>query len=82
MQTILGRVLMLTKGHGAPEVEQALVRARILGQQLGDTAALVPVQNGLWVMTLARADLRRARTLAEEFFHIAQSLQEPVQLSR
>jgi len=82
MQTTLGRVLMLTQGYGAPAVEQALVRARALGQQLGETTALLSVQHGLWIVTFARAELRTARTRAEEFFQMVQSQQEPRQLLR
>jgi predicted ATPase len=44
----LGAALQITKGHAAPEVEQAYTQARALCQQVGETPALVPVLFGLW----------------------------------
>jgi predicted ATPase len=82
MRTILGRILMLTKGHGAPEVEHTLVRARALCQQIGDYDELLPVLNGLWIVTLVRAELHQARALAEESLRLVQDRPDPVLLSR
>jgi predicted ATPase/class 3 adenylate cyclase len=82
MRTTLGRILMLTKGHGAPEVEHTLVRARALCQQIGDYNELLPVLNGLWIVTLVRAELHQARALAEESLRLVQDRPDPVLLSR
>jgi class 3 adenylate cyclase/DNA polymerase III delta prime subunit len=48
LQTALGPALMPIKGWGAPEVEQAYVRARALCDQLGATPQLFGVLRGLW----------------------------------
>jgi predicted ATPase len=82
MRTTLGRILMLTKGHGAPEAEHTLVRARALCQQIGDYDELLPVLNGLWIITLVRAQLHQARALAEEGLRLVQDRPDPVLLSR
>jgi tetratricopeptide (TPR) repeat protein len=81
MQTVLGKVLMLTTGYGTPEVEHALVRARALCRR-EDAAALFPIQTGLQTVALVRAELQTARTLSEQLLHIAQCQQDPVLLSR
>ena len=39
----LGAALIITKGQGAPEVEQAYTRAHALSQQVGETPELIPV---------------------------------------
>jgi predicted ATPase/class 3 adenylate cyclase len=82
IRTTLGRVLMLTKGQGALEVEHTLIRARALCHQIGDHDALLPVLNGLWVVTLVRAELHHARASAEEWLHLVQDRQDPVLMSR
>jgi hypothetical protein len=64
---------MLAQGYGVPAVEQALVRARTLGQQMGAPVALGSVEQGLWVVTLVRADLRTARRHAAALFQRAQA---------
>jgi predicted ATPase len=82
MRTTLGRLLMLTEGHGAPEVELTFVRARALCQQLGDTEDLLPVLNGLWIVSLVRAELHQAHALAEEGLQLVQDRADPVLVSR
>ena len=43
----LGQALTATKGHAAPEVEQAFTRARALCEQVGETSQLFLVLAGL-----------------------------------
>ena len=80
LQTILGPVLIATKGYGASEVAQVYTRARELCQQLGETPDVFPVLRGLWVFHEARAELQVARELAEQLLVLAQRLQDPVYL--
>src|SRR5262249_34021848 len=58
--------LAATKGAGAPEVERALTRARELCQQVGETAQLFAVLEGLSTWYGARAELQKARELGEQ----------------
>jgi predicted ATPase len=58
LQLALGPVLMTTKGHAAPEVEQTYARARTLCAQVGetpaalvDTAGLMLVLSDTWSVT-------------------------------
>ncbi len=48
LQIALGGPLIVTKGHGTPEVERIYTRARELCQQVGEAAQLFPVLVGLW----------------------------------
>lgn len=82
MQTALSKVLMLTKGYGAPEVEHAIIRARDLCFQLEDTAELFPVQTGLQSLVLLRGELPQSRELAEQLLDMVQRQGEPVLRSR
>src|SRR5262249_23396385 len=51
--------LIATKGSGVPEVERALIRARELCQQVGETAQLFAVLEGLSTLYIARAELQK-----------------------
>lgn len=55
LQIVLGPALMSSKGTSTPEVEQAYVRARELGDQVGDDSQRFAAQWGLWFFNLARA---------------------------
>ena len=77
LQGALGPALMITKGHGAPEVEQVYIRARELCQQLGETPQLFSVLCGLSVVYSLRAELRTARELGERILTLAQHAQNP-----
>jgi class 3 adenylate cyclase/predicted ATPase len=76
MHIILGVSLRMTKGAGAPEVEQTYTYARHLCEHLEDSSQLFPVLRGLWNYYLARAELRRAHALGEQLLTLAQQLQE------
>src|SRR5262249_7598088 len=78
LQTMLGPALTVTKGYGAPEVEQTYTRARELSRQVGETPQLFPVQWGLWVYYLVRSELETACELGEQCLTLAQRVQDPV----
>jgi predicted ATPase/class 3 adenylate cyclase len=73
----LGAALLVTKGHGAPEVEQAYSQARALCQQVGETPQLVPVLFGLWRFYIARPQFQMTRELGETLLRLAQQVHAP-----
>jgi predicted ATPase len=80
LQTALGRVLMVTRGWSAPEVEGAYARARVLCDRVGDPAQLFSALQGLFSFRNARGDHFEARDLAQEALALAESLREPALL--
>ena len=72
MQLLLGSALTALKGYASADVERAYTRARALCQQVGEVAPLFTVVRGLWVCDLVRAELSRARGLAEQLLSVAQ----------
>jgi predicted ATPase len=74
--------LMATKGEGAPEVERALIRARELCQQVGETAQLFTVLEGLSGLYQARAEHQKARELREQCLTLAKRVDDPAYLAR
>ena len=77
LQLTLGRALMATKGYGAPELGEALARARKLCEQLSQPGQLVPVVCGQWVFCSVRADLLQAERHTEEVRHLAEAKGDP-----
>jgi adenylate cyclase len=77
LQTILGPALMITAGHGLPEVEAVYRRAQELCEHVGETAGLFPVVWGLWHYSLVRAELEPARALADQLLTWATKLGDP-----
>jgi predicted ATPase len=73
----LGAALHVTKGHAAPEVEHAYLRARELCQQVGETSQLVPVLFGLWRFYVVQPQLHTAREIGEALLHLAQGADDP-----
>ena len=73
----LGAALLVTKGHAAPEVEHAYIRARALCQQVGETPELVPVLFGLWRFYILRPQFHTARELGETLLRLAQHAHDP-----
>jgi class 3 adenylate cyclase/predicted ATPase len=69
---ILGAALLMTKGHGAPEVEQAYMQARALCQQVGETPQLAPALFGLWRFYIVRPQFHTTREIGETLLHLAQ----------
>jgi tetratricopeptide (TPR) repeat protein len=77
LQVTLGVPLQATRGFSAPEVESVYTRARELCRQIGETPQLFPVLWGLLVVHQVRGELQTARELTEQFFSLAQSVQDP-----
>jgi class 3 adenylate cyclase/predicted ATPase len=77
MLLLLSRALAVTRGHGSPEREQTLVRARELCFQVGDTPQLRRVLAGLGGLHQQRGELQTARELQAQSFALAQDLQDP-----
>ncbi|WP_179136847.1 MutS-related protein [Candidatus Entotheonella palauensis] len=77
LQLALAACLLMTKGHGAPEVETAYTRSRTLCQQLGDTLSLFPVLFGLWRFYAVKPELTTNLELGEHLLRLAESAQDP-----
>jgi class 3 adenylate cyclase/tetratricopeptide (TPR) repeat protein len=77
LQTSLGSALMVTKGYGAPEVDQTFTRALELCQQLDDTHQLFPALRSQWGFYNVRAKYQAARKLGEQLLKLAQREQDP-----
>jgi predicted ATPase len=80
MQIALGPVLMAVKGQSSPDTERAYARARELCQQMGETPQLFPVLHGLFRFHMVRAELPKARELAEQLFTLTQRVEDPALL--
>ncbi len=73
----LTTALMLTKGFATPEVEQALIRAQTLCQQVGETPELCVVLTGFWGVFFVRGEMRVARQWAERALQASQGEADP-----
>jgi predicted ATPase len=82
LQMDLGVPLVLTKGHAAPEVERTYARAQELCERVGDAPQRFQVLLGLRRFHFMRGKLQTAYTLGEQLLATAQSLQDPIYLSR
>jgi predicted ATPase len=71
LQLALGWALIRTKGYTAPEVENAFGRAAELCTRVGEGPQLWQALSGLWQFCGVRADLQRARELAERLLQSA-----------
>jgi len=76
LQTMLGPVLIATKGNGALEVGAVYKRALQLGRQSGEDARLFPVLFGLRSFHLIRGELQAAFELAQQLMSLAESVQD------
>ena len=72
-----GRVLMSTKGQGAPEVEETYARARALCQEAASTRQLFPSLAGLCGFYVMRGALRTARELGDQLLSLAEQEHDP-----
>jgi len=72
-----GMPLIATKGYAAAEVGAVYLRARELCRQLGDPPDLSEVLWGLWTFYTLKAELRTARSVAEELLEFTQRLSDP-----
>ena len=80
LQLAVGPALMTIKGFAAPEAERAFIRARGLCGRLDNPPELFPTLYGLWAVYTIRAELRKARELAEQLLRRAQSAHDRAHL--
>jgi predicted ATPase len=80
LQKALGPVWMAMRGWGAPQVEAAYGRARVLCDRVGDPAQLFSAVQGLTAFHDNRGDHLEARDLAQEALGLAESLRDPTLL--
>jgi predicted ATPase len=80
LQIALGPMLMVTRGYGSPEVERVYSRARVLSQQVEETAQLFPVLWGLWQFYLATAAYQTSHELGQQLLSLAQGAHDPALL--
>jgi predicted ATPase/DNA-binding winged helix-turn-helix (wHTH) protein len=73
----LGMPLIATEGYAAEAVGVVYMRARELCQQMGETPDLSEVLWGLWAFHILRAELGKAREIAEEFLRLSERLPYP-----
>lgn len=64
--TALGNALIASRGYTAPRTGEVYDRARMLGEQLGDTAAVIRAANGQWSFHLMRSEISQAMAVAED----------------
>jgi predicted ATPase/DNA-binding winged helix-turn-helix (wHTH) protein len=77
LQVTLGMPLIATEGYAAEAVGAVYTRARVLCQQMGETPDLSEVLWGLWAFHILRAELGKAREIAEEFLRLSERLPYP-----
>jgi predicted ATPase len=66
LQIALGHAMLVFRGWGAPDAGEAYSRARTLASVLNRPRAVLSALWGQWRVCWARADLKRARQLADE----------------
>jgi predicted ATPase len=69
---MLGAVYQVTKGWGAPEVEDVFTRARDLCHELDDEERLVFALWGPIGVSVVRAEFQKTRTLSNELLQLAE----------
>jgi len=74
LQTMLGPVLIATKGNAADVVAVAYKRAVELGQKLDDNVQLFPVLFGMRSFHVVRAELRQASELGEGLLRLSETI--------
>ncbi len=78
--TTLGPVLLSTRGPASPEMEATYSRAYTLCQQVKDPTLRSRTLRGLWNFYLVHGEFSKAHEVGEQFFHHAQSQQDPALL--
>jgi len=73
LQTMLGPVLIATKGNASQEVEQAYLRARELSQRPDVASLQFPILFGLRSVYLVRGEALRAHELSQQLVSLAES---------
>jgi class 3 adenylate cyclase/tetratricopeptide (TPR) repeat protein len=76
LQITMGQALIAGKGVAFPDVGQAFDRARVLCDELGDTAALFPIMLAKCRSHQLRGELRAAAEIAQDFAKRAEDSQE------
>ncbi|HSF30145.1 MAG TPA: AAA family ATPase [Candidatus Tectomicrobia bacterium] len=76
MQMALGSALRATKAYGAPDVEQAYLRAHELCRQLGEPPEVFPVLYSLYELYEYLGAFQRSGELGEEILRLAQHRQD------
>jgi predicted ATPase len=76
----LGPLLQITKGYGAPEIEQTYSRALALCQQVGETPLLFLAQTGLIEVYFHRREYHKARAQAEQLLRLGENARDPALL--
>lgn len=76
LQLALAMSLTASQGYAAPEVQQALGRARTLAGQMADASQLGPVLFGLSRSYMVAGQHRPSRELAEQLLQLAESGQD------
>lgn len=66
--TALGNALIASHGYTAPRTGEVYDRARMLGEQLNDTAAVIRAANGQWSFHLMRSEINQALAVAEDLY--------------
>jgi serine/threonine protein kinase/predicted ATPase len=72
LQSVLLPALFATRGYAAPEVEQALARARALSEEVGDTLHAFTINWGLWVCYTCQGRHVEALKIARELLPVAE----------
>jgi len=80
VQLTLGIPLSATRGYAVPEVAHIYTRAQALCQRMGETPQLIPALLGLWRFYLLRAEVVKARELAEQCLLLLQRVDDPTRL--
>ncbi len=70
LQAPLASALTAAKGYAAPETGNALMRARDLCREVGDTLQMFEVLYGMWNYIYVAGDLHAGLELAEECFEL------------
>ncbi len=76
LQLALGPALMAARGQGTSEMRQAYARARVLGQQLGETREHFRALWGLWRSHFVLAEHDAAREWAEQCLALAETSED------
>jgi class 3 adenylate cyclase/predicted ATPase len=76
----LGPVLQSMHGWAAPETAAAYVRARALGEELGDTAGTFRALFGQWLGLWGSGELGGAQQMGEELLRLARAAGAPTLL--
>ena len=80
LQIALGRVLMVTKGTGAPEVAEVYAQALALSQQIEDLTLRFQALWGLNNFYTTRGELQKADELTEQLLALAHRMQDSTYL--